>query len=51
MTPTPWDALGTPKAYLEGVGFEMLLDQFWAMTPTGTATLPLAGWLFRHRTY
>ena len=33
------------------VGSEMLLDQLWPMAQIGTATLLLAGWLFRHRMY
>ena len=39
------------KSFLEGAGFELLLDQFWPMALIGTVTLLLAGWLFRHRMY
>jgi ABC-2 type transport system permease protein len=39
------------KVFLEGAGFELLLDQFWPMALIGAGTLLLAGWLFRHRMY
>jgi len=39
------------KAFLEGAGFELLLDQFWPMALIGTVTMAVAGWLFRHRMY
>jgi len=37
------------KVFLEGAGFDVLASQFWPMAAIGTATLALAGWLFRHR--
>ena len=37
--------------FLEGTPFHLLLNQFWPMATIGAATLTLAGWLFRHRTY
>lgn len=39
------------KTFLEGAGYELLLDQFWPMALIGGVTLLLAGWLFRHRMY
>ncbi len=39
------------KVFLEGAGFEILIDQFWPMAVIGAATLLLASWLFRHRMY
>lgn len=39
------------KVFLEGAGFEILLDQFWPMALIGACTLLLASWLFRHRMY
>lgn len=39
------------KVFLEGAGFGLLLDQFWPLALIGSATLLLAGWLFRHRMY
>ena len=39
------------KIFLEGAGFGLLLDQFWPLALIGSATLLLAGWLFRHRMY
>jgi ABC-2 type transport system permease protein len=39
------------KVFLEGAGFEILLDQFWPMALIGIGTLLVASWLFRHRMY
>ena len=39
------------KVFLEGAGFDILLDQLWPMALIGAAALLLAGWLFRHRMY
>ncbi len=39
------------KVFLEGAGFEILLDQFWPMALIGSVALLVAGWLFRHRLY
>lgn len=39
------------KVFLEGASFGLLLDQFWPLALIGSATLLLAGWLFRHRMY
>jgi len=39
------------KVFLEGAGFGLLVDQFWPLALIGSATLLLAGWLFRHRMY
>jgi ABC-2 type transport system permease protein len=39
------------KVFLEGAGFDILVDQLWPMALIGAATLTLAGWLFRHRMY
>jgi ABC-2 type transport system permease protein len=39
------------QVFLEGAGFDLLLDQFWPMALIGAAALALAGWLFRHRMY
>ncbi len=39
------------RVFLEGAGFGLLVDQLWPMAVIGTATLILAGWLFRHRMY
>lgn len=39
------------KIFLEGAGFDLLLDQFWPMALIGAGTLFLASWLFRHRMY
>jgi ABC-2 type transport system permease protein len=39
------------KVFLEGAGFELVLDQLWPMALIGAATLLLASWLFRHRMY
>jgi ABC-2 type transport system permease protein len=39
------------KVFLEGAGFDVLLDQFWPMAVIGAVTLIMAGWLFRHRMY
>jgi len=39
------------KVFLEGAGFDILVDEFWPMALIGAATLTLAGWLFRHRMY
>ena len=39
------------KVFLEGAGFDLLVDQFWPMALIGTGGLLLAGWLFRHRMY
>ena len=39
------------KVFLEGAGFDVLMDQFWPMAVIGAATLTLASWLFRHRMY
>jgi ABC-2 type transport system permease protein len=39
------------KVFLQGAGFDLLVDQLWPMAVIGAATLVLAGWLFRHRMY
>ncbi len=39
------------KVFLEGAGFDILLDQLWPMALIGAGTLLLAGSLFRHRMY
>ncbi len=39
------------KAFLEGVGFDVLIHELWPMALIGVGTLSLAGWLFRHRLY
>jgi ABC-2 type transport system permease protein len=39
------------KVFLEGAGFDILLDQFWPMALIGATTLLVASWLFRHRMY
>jgi ABC-2 type transport system permease protein len=39
------------KVFLEGAGFDVLLNQLWPMALIGAATLALASWLFRHRMY
>ena len=37
--------------FLEGMPFNLLIDQFWPMAVIGITTLTAAGWLFRHRLY
>jgi ABC-2 type transport system permease protein len=37
--------------FLEGMTFNLLIDQFWPMAVMGITTLTAAGWLFRHRLY
>ena len=37
--------------FLEGMTFNLLIDQFWPMAVIGITTLTAAGWLFRHRLY
>lgn len=37
--------------FLEGMPFELLLDQFWPMALIGVVSLSIAGWLFRNRMY
>ncbi len=37
--------------FLEGMTFNLLIDQFWPMAVIGITTLTTAGWLFRHRLY
>jgi drug efflux transport system permease protein len=37
--------------FLEGMSFNLLIDQFWPMALIGITTLTAAGWLFRHRLY
>jgi ABC-2 type transport system permease protein len=37
--------------FLEGMNFNLLIDQFWPMALIGITTLTAAGWLFRHRLY
>jgi ABC-2 type transport system permease protein len=39
------------KVFLEGAGFDVLLNQLWPMALIGAITLALASWLFRHRMY
>ncbi len=39
------------KVFLEGAGFDVLIDQLWPMAVIGVVTLGLASWLFRHRMY
>lgn len=39
------------KVFLEGAGFDVLLNQLWPMALIGVVTLTLASWLFRHRMY
>jgi ABC-2 type transport system permease protein len=39
------------KVFLEGAGFDVLLNQLWPMALIGVTTLALASWLFRHRMY
>ncbi|NTV96507.1 MAG: ABC transporter permease [Thiobacillus sp.] len=39
------------KVFLEGAGFDVLLDQLWPMALIGLVSLSLASWLFRHRMY
>jgi ABC-2 type transport system permease protein len=39
------------KVFLEGAGFDVLLNQLWPMALIGSVSLILAGWLFRHRMY
>lgn len=39
------------KVFLEGAGFEVLIDQLWPMALIGLVSLSLASWLFRHRMY
>lgn len=39
------------KVFLEGAGFELLVDQFWPMALIAATTLLMASWLFRHRMY
>ncbi len=37
------------KVFLEGAGFDVLMNQLWPMAVIGAVTLALASWLFRHR--
>ncbi len=37
--------------YLEGNSYSDLISQFWPMTLIGLISLPIAGWLFKHRMY
>jgi ABC-2 type transport system permease protein len=37
--------------FLEGMSFNLLIDQFWPMAVIGVTALTAAGWLFRHRLY
>jgi ABC-2 type transport system permease protein len=39
------------KVFLEGAGFDILRQQLWPLALIDAVTLPLAGWLFRHRMY
>ncbi|MFA5082939.1 MAG: ABC transporter permease, partial [Hydrogenophilaceae bacterium] len=39
------------KVFLEGAGFDVLIDQLWPMALIGAVSLSLAAWLFRHRMY
>ena len=39
------------KVFLEGAGFDVLIDQFWPMALIGASALALSSWLFRHRMY
>ena len=39
------------KIFLEGAGFDVLLNQLWPMALIGLITLSLASWLFRNRMY
>ncbi len=39
------------KVFLEGAGFDVLLNQLWPMALIGLVTLSLANWLFRNRMY
>ncbi len=39
------------KVFLEGAGFDVLINQLWPMALIGVVTLGLASWLFRHRMY
>jgi len=39
------------KTFLEGAGFDVLLDQFWPMAVIGALSMLLSSWLFRHRMY
>ncbi|MDD5365220.1 MAG: ABC transporter permease [Gallionellaceae bacterium] len=39
------------KVFLEGAGFDVLIDQLWPMAVIGAVSLSLAAWLFRHRMY
>jgi ABC-2 type transport system permease protein len=39
------------EVFLAGATFRMLVPQFWPMALIGLVTLPIAGWLFRHRLY
>ncbi|EGV17175.1 ABC transporter permease [Thiocapsa marina] len=37
------------SVFLEGAGFELLIDQMWPLAVIAVLTLAAAGWLFRHR--
>jgi len=37
--------------FLEGLSFDLLLNQFWPMALIGMVALSIAGWLFRNRMY
>lgn len=39
------------SVFLEGVPFQLLLNQFWPMALIGLGAFSIAGWLFRHRMY
>ena len=38
------------RIYLEGAGFSEIAPNFLPMLLVAAVTLPLAGWLFRHKT-
>ena len=37
------------RVYLEGAGFELLLDDLWPLALIALVTLTAASWLFRNR--
>jgi hypothetical protein len=39
------------RTFLEDAAVPSLIDQFWPMAVTATATLAAAGWLYRRRVY
>ena len=47
---TPAAVEAIRRIYLEGAGFSEIAPNFLPMLLVAAVTLPLAGWLFRHKT-